>query len=67
MQTGCLGPSNNSEDSKLNAFWAAHIVFEPKVWPPALGVVSQILLGQTYLKNVVFPIFAMHSFDGTDV
>lgn len=24
-------------------------------------------LGQTYLKNVVFPIFAMYSFDSTDV
>ena len=24
-------------------------------------------LGQTYLKNIVFAIFAMHSFDSTDV
>lgn len=24
-------------------------------------------MGQTHLKNVVFPIFAMHSFDSTDV
>lgn len=48
--------------------WDSHTTFEPRVWSQS-GCYCILIcsLGQTYLKNVVFPIFAMYSFDCTDV
>jgi hypothetical protein len=64
MQICHLGPSWRTP----NVVWDAHTMFKPRFCSqPGCPYILICSLGQTYLKNVVFAIFAMHGFDCTDV